>query len=297
MDPGDKVKAPKIPIPGQEWDNPNTPWDDRRLKTVPGELARPVVPDFDHDTDPDETDQDDDNDGFIEPYDPEPRNPYVPRASSEPPSPPEDDRTNQSEGERAVSEERQRYGNFLENPENDAFENRLDAIEEKYRRAAAMEAEAVVDPNVGIEQDELLREADSELQQLQGEIGQAWWSSLSQAEQQLFESPQSADIDEIQELRKQWSPGTFGQKAKTYEEAVARSILYHANDKGYSEPLEYLRDASNFDTARAVRNPRTPGELRPEDDTVKWDNFNTGEFLIVDKEGKILTYGVNVEPQ
>jgi len=29
-------------------------------KIVPGELAKPVVPDFDHDTEPDGTDQDDD---------------------------------------------------------------------------------------------------------------------------------------------------------------------------------------------------------------------------------------------
>lgn len=117
LDPGDTAKAPKIVIPGQEWDNPNTPLDERRLKTVPGEYARPVVPDFDHDGDPDETDADDDNDGVIEPYDPEPRNPYVPRASSEPPPPPDDDTPPQSEGERSVSDVRQSHGDFLEKAE------------------------------------------------------------------------------------------------------------------------------------------------------------------------------------
>lgn len=121
LDPGDIAIAPKIVIPGQEWDNPNTPLDDRRLKTVPGEYARPVVPDFDHDSDPDETDADDDNDGIVDPYDPEPRNSYVPRASSEPPPPPDDDTPPQSEGERAVSDVSQSYGDFLEKAENDAF--------------------------------------------------------------------------------------------------------------------------------------------------------------------------------
>lgn len=302
QDPGDIVKARKILIPGQEWDNPNTLGNDRRLKTVPGEQARPVVPDFDHDSDPDETDADDDNDGILDPYDLGPRNPYVPTASNELP-PPEDDATNQSPGERAVSQVRENYGDFLEKPENDAFENRLDAIEETYRRAAAMEDEAAVDPDVGYEQDRLIAEADSERQQLEGELEQAWWSSLSQAERNLFGSVHSADIDEIhlspdideiQERMKEWSPATFGQKAQTYEEAVARNILYHANDKGYSNPLKYLRDASNFDKARADRTPTDPTLFRV-DDTAKWENPNTKEYIVVDKEGKIRTYGKNIQ--
>ena len=216
-------------------------------------------------------------------------------ASSEPPSPPSNDTPEQSEGERAVSEVRESYGDFLDKPENDYFENRLNVIEQKYRRAAAMEDEAAVDPDVGYEQDRLIAEADSERQQLEGEIEQAWWSSLSQAERNLFGSVHSPDIPEIRERMKEWSPATFGQYAQTYEEAVARNILYHANKKGYSNPLEYLRAASNFDKARAVRDPRNPGEFRPDDDTAQWENFNTGEFIIVDKNGKILTYGKNLQ--
>ncbi len=292
LDPGDSVKAPKIGIPGQEWDNPNTSLDDRRFKSIPGEYPRPIFPDFDHDGDPDETDADDDNDGFLDPYDAEPRNPYVPRVSNDPPPPPEDDRTNQSDGERAVSEERQSQGDFLEKPGNEALQNRLDKIEDQYKKAAGMENEAATDPNVGFEQQRLIDEADAELQQLKNEISQAWWSSLSQAEQQLFGSLDSGDIDEIRSHMEQWSPGTFEQDTQTYEEAAAKSILYHANDKGYLDLLKYLRDASNFDTARAVRSPRNSSEFR-NDDTAKWDNFNTGEFLVVDTNGKILTYGVN----
>lgn len=292
LDPGDSVKAPEIGIPGQEWDNPNTPLDDRRFKSIPEEYPRPTFPDFDHDGDPDETDADDDNDGFLDPYDLELRNPYVPRASSEPPPPPEDDRVEQSDGERAVSEERQSQGDFLEKPGNEAFQNRLDRIEDKYKRAAEMEEEAATDPDAGFEQQRLIDEANAELQQLREEIKQAWWSSLSIAEQQLFGSVNSGDIDEIRSYMEQWSPATFEQDAQTYEEAVARNIVYHANDKGYSNPLEYLRDASNFDTARAVRTPTDPTQYR-EDDTARWENPNTKHFVVVDKKGRILTYGKN----
>lgn len=276
LDPGDTVKAPKIVIPGQEWDNPNTLGDDRRLKTVPGEHARPVVPDFDHDSDPDETDADDDNDGVIEPYDPEPRNPYIPSASSEPPSPPEDERTEQSEGERAVSKVRQSYGDFLEKAENDTFENRLDTIEAKYKRAAVEEDE--------IERDWLNMEANDELAQLKDELGEAWWASLSTHEQQLFdiENRSQADIDEIQMHMKQWDKSTFND--------VAHSIVRHAPEKGYTDYLEYLRDASNFDKSRSERIPR---EGIGERGTVRWEIRNTGEYIIETPEGKIVTYGQN----
>lgn len=281
LDPGDTAIAPTIVIPGQEWDNPNTPLDDRRLKTVPGEYARPVVPDFDHDSDPDETDADDDNDGVIEPYDPEPRNPYVPRASSELPPPPDDDTPPQSEGEKAVSKVRQSYGDFLEKAENDTFENRLDTIEGKYKRAAAMEDEAAVDPNVGYEQDRLITEADSERQQLEGELGEAWWSSLSQYEQQLFDGHPQAEIDEMQMHMKQWDKASYDD--------IPHSILDHSSRKSY-DPLDYLRAASNFSTSGAKRTP--PEGLRA-DGTVKWEIINTGEFIEVDEYGKIVTYGVN----
>jgi len=283
LDPGDSVKAPKIGIPGQEWDNPNTPLDDRRFKSIPGEYSRPIFPDFDHDSDPDETDADDDNDGFLDPYDTEPRNPYVPRASNDPPPPPEDDRTNQSDGERAVSEERQSQGDFLEKSGNEALQNRLDKIEDKYKKAAGMENEAATDPNVGFEQQRLIDEADSELQQLKDEISQAWWSSLSQAEQQLFdiENRSQADIDEIQMHMKQWDKGTYDD--------VAHSILDHSSRKGY-DPLEFLRNVSNFDKSQAERIPEVGvGEKG----TVRWEIRRTGEYIIETPDGQFVTYGFN----
>ena len=99
LDPGDSVKAPKIGIPGQEWDNPNTPLDDRRFKSIPEEYPRPTFPDLDHDSDPDETDADDDNDGFLDPYDPQPRNPAVPTATIDAPSSPPDQPSNPPDSE------------------------------------------------------------------------------------------------------------------------------------------------------------------------------------------------------
>lgn len=283
LNSGDKVNAPRIAIPGQEIDNPNTVGDDRRLKTVPGQKAIPLEPDFDHDDDPDSSDSDNDNDGTPDTSDPKPRNPYVPTASSQPPTPPEDDTPEQSEGEKDVSKVRESYGDFLEKPGYEGYDRRLNVIEEKYKRAAAMEDEAAVDPDVGIEQDRLLREADRELQQLQGEIGEAWWSSLSQYERQLFNNRPQAEIDEIQRLMQQWSPGTFTG-------GVADSIVYHANKYGYGDYLEYLRDASNFDKSKA---DRIPHEGFREDSTVRWEIRSTREFLVEDQNGEMRTYGFN----
>lgn len=77
--PGDTVNAPSgIIIPGQEEDDPNTPADERLLRKEPGFFTDPGLPnrDFDRDGTPDTSD-------------PEPQNPNVPIASSEPPPPEE----------------------------------------------------------------------------------------------------------------------------------------------------------------------------------------------------------------
>lgn len=67
--PGDTIDVPKILIPGQETDNPNTLGDERQLRTVPEPYT---LPDYDQDGSPDEAA-------------PEPQNPSVPTASSDPP--------------------------------------------------------------------------------------------------------------------------------------------------------------------------------------------------------------------
>lgn len=280
LNPGDTINAPSgIVIPGEQTDDPITPQDDRLPRKERGFFTNPGSPNTDFD-----------QDGTPDTSDPEPQNPNVPRASSDPPPPSNEPAP--SEGEQEVDQVRENYDDFLEQPENAGYRDRLTAVEEKYRRAAEMEDAAATDPDVGYEQDRLLSEADSELQQLRNEIEQAWWSSLSQAEQQLFGSPHSADIDEIKEYMKQWSSGSFEQDAQTYEEGIARTIIHHANEKGYSDPLEYMRDASDFDKSKAVRTPSDPTQFR-NDDTAVWRNPDTREFIVEDKEGKIRTYGFN----
>jgi hypothetical protein len=84
LNPGDKVHAPTIVIPGQETDDPNTPADERLLKKESGFFTFPGIPDFDKDGIPDSIDLDNDNDGIVNTNDPEPYNPNVPFASSAP---------------------------------------------------------------------------------------------------------------------------------------------------------------------------------------------------------------------
>jgi len=71
LNPGDKINAPTIVIPGEETDDPNTPVDERILRKEPGFFTFPGLPDFDYDAD-----------GTADSADPEPQNPSVPTASS-----------------------------------------------------------------------------------------------------------------------------------------------------------------------------------------------------------------------
>ncbi|MCC5667257.1 hypothetical protein LC653_26060 [Nostoc sp. CHAB 5784] len=84
LNPGDKIHAPTIVIPGQETDDPLTPADERLLKKESGFFTFPGIPDFDKDGIPDSIDLDNDNDGIVNTNDPEPYNPNVPFASSLP---------------------------------------------------------------------------------------------------------------------------------------------------------------------------------------------------------------------
>lgn len=154
----------------------------------------------------------------------------------------------------------------------------MNEIEQKYRRAAQMEADDANSQEAGW----LAMEAEDELAQLRNEIGEAWWSSLSQYERQLFDGRTQAEINEMQELMKQWDRGTFDD--------VAHSVVHHAPEKGYEDPLEYLRDASRFDKSKAERIP--PQGLR-DDDTIRWEIRSTGEYIVEDQYGKIRTYGFN----
>ncbi|MCV3212365.1 YwqJ-related putative deaminase [Plectonema radiosum NIES-515] len=70
LNPGDKINAPTIVIPGEETDDPNTPADERLLRKEHGFFTFPGKNDFDYDAD-----------GTADSADPEPQNPSVPTAS------------------------------------------------------------------------------------------------------------------------------------------------------------------------------------------------------------------------
>lgn len=164
--------------------------------------------------------------------------------------------------------------------ENPELAERLRELEGKYQRIAAMDEAAEADPFVGLEQDNLKLEADEELKGIEEEL--SWLGSLSRSERQLFEGRSQAEIDEMRKLMELWSPATFDD--------AAENILYHFPRKGYSDPLEYLRDAANFDRSGAIRYPRQGFR---DDDTVRWSIPNTGEYIVEDNKGKIRTYGFN----
>lgn len=188
---------------------------------------------------------------------------------------------NQSEGQEAVLRIREIYREFLAKPENADLVNRLNAISQKYRRIAEMEVNAEADPLTGLDCENLLMEAETELEELSNQIKAACEFNLSLSERQLFERRSQNEIDEMQELMKQWEPPTYAD--------VAESILDHSFRKNY-DPLEYLRNASSFDKSRAVRIPRFGSS---ELGTIRWEIRSSGEYLIETPEGKIVTYGFN----
>jgi len=188
---------------------------------------------------------------------------------------------NHSEDREAIRQIREIYGAFLEKPENADLANRLSAIAQKYRRIAEMEVNAETNPFVGLDRENLLMEAETEFEELSSQIKEAYDLNLSPSERQLFEGRSQDEIDEMQELMKQWSPATYAD--------IAASILDHSFRKDY-DPLEYLRNASNFDKSRAMRIPRLGCS---EVGTVRWEIRSTGEYLIETPEGKTVTYGFN----
>jgi len=109
----------------------------------------------------------------------------------------------ESEIQAALRRIRDAYGKLLARPENEALANRLQALEDKYTQAAELEHQAEVDPDAGLERDNLLLQADQELQQLENEIGEVWWASLSWSEQQLLYGRSQAEIEEMQLLMQQ----------------------------------------------------------------------------------------------
>jgi len=188
---------------------------------------------------------------------------------------------NQSEDQEVIRQILENYREFLAKPENADFGNHLSALSQKYQRIAEMEYEAETHPFVGLERENLLREAEAELEELSSQIKEAFELNLSPSEQQLFEGYTQDEIDEMQELMQQWSPATYAD--------VAASILDHSFRKDF-DSLDYLRRASRFDKSKSVRIPPLGYSNVG---TVRWEIRKTGEYRIESPEGKIVTYGFN----
>lgn len=94
---------------------------------------------------------------------------------------------------------------------------------------------------------------------------------------ELFASYNDLERAEIRALSETWDRATYP--------TVAASIVKHAQKHGFTgEYLRYLRKAANFNKKGARR------KLLPENAT-RW---NKGDEFLIERDGKIVTYGENV---
>ena len=178
-----------------------------------------------------------------------------------------------------------RFKNILNNPDNFDLLQKVNQIKKMLTKFSDLENQALISKNINdsFSAQELLDIITIEIDQLKQELERAKKYNWTQFERQIFAEYTEEEIREIQELMILWSPGTYS--------SVAESIIDHADRKDYENKyLEYLRDAAKFDKTEARRIP--PVDFR-DDDTVRWENLKTDEYLIADNFGKIRTYGNN----
>ncbi|MBO1347961.1 MAG: hypothetical protein EBE86_011405 [Hormoscilla sp. GUM202] len=175
------------------------------------------------------------------------------------------------------------YADVLGRSENRDLAQSWQNIEKMLRQLEELEDVAAdsENPDDAFAAQELLERVESELLQLEQDLEIARGLNWSQFERQLFAEREQSEIEEMQELMNLWSPGTYS--------SVAQSIIDHAFRKRF-DVLDYLRAAFNFDRTKAVRVP--PVGFRY-DGTARWENQNTGEYIILDDLGKIRSYGIN----
>lgn len=177
------------------------------------------------------------------------------------------------------------YTDVLANPDNLDLSKRLEEIRQMLITLNELENTALNSQNINdsFAAQEFLEKFKAEIKQLTEDLAKAKRLNWGQFERQLYAKYTQTEIEELQKLIKLWSPGTYF--------SVAESIIDHTYRKGYNDNfLEYLQDAAKFDKNQAVRIP--PLGYR-DDDTVRWEIKQTGEYLIEDNLGKIRTYGVN----
>ena len=177
------------------------------------------------------------------------------------------------------------FKNVLENPDNFDLLQKVNEIKKMLTKLTNLENKARISQNINdsFEAQELLEIITRKIEQLNQELDRASIFQGTQFDRQIFAQYRESEITEIQELMRLWSAGTYS--------SVAESIIDHAQRKDYEDNfLQYLQDAANFDKTKARRIP--PIGFR-DDDTVRWENLKTGEYLIEDNKGKIRTYGIN----
>lgn len=92
----------------------------------------------------------------------------------------------------------------------------------------------------------------------------------------LFDSYTEAEITEIQALIATWERATYP--------TLAASIVRHAQKHGFAgDYLRYLRKAANFSKKGARRKQLPDGATR----------WNKGQEFLIERDGKIVTYGEN----
>jgi hypothetical protein len=177
------------------------------------------------------------------------------------------------------------FQNILQNPDNFDLQQKVNQIKKMLTELIQLENKALTSQNIddSFSAQELSETITTEIEQLKRELERAKKDKWTQFERQIFVEYTEKEIKEIQQLMTLWSAGTYS--------SVAESIIDHTYRKDYEDNyLEYLRDSAKFDKTKARRIP--PVGFR-DDDTVRWENLQTGEYLIQDNLGKIRTYGTN----
>jgi hypothetical protein len=177
------------------------------------------------------------------------------------------------------------FKNILENPDNFDLWEKVNEIEKMLTKSTQLEKKILMfqDINDIFSAQELSEIITTEIEEIKTELERAKTYKWTQFDRQIFAEYTEEEIREIQQLMTLWNVGTYS--------SVSESIIDHAYRKDYDNNyLQYLRDAAKFDKTKVRRIP--PFGFR-DDDTVRWENLKTGEYLIQDSAGKIRTYGSN----
>ncbi len=177
------------------------------------------------------------------------------------------------------------FNTILENPDNFDLLQKVNNIKKIIINLNNLENKALISQDINdiFYTQELSEIIIREINEIKRELEISKKCKWTQFDRQIFIEYTEEEIKEIQQLMILWS-------ARTYS-SVAESIIDHTYRKNYENNyLQYLRDASKFDKTKARRIPSIGFR---DDDTVRWENIQTGEYLIEDNFGKICTYGTN----